>query len=268
MQWSAEDLASVLTNSPWVSLCIARNNATSIAQGRIVADPDENQPASTLTPNWVNVHPLMTPPDDRHQPPILTQGTAISYRIRLLTSKPMREAYLGVIDRGPGFARQIGLDPPFERQVSLENLMKGGRLEEFMVNNPDDIRLKGSERYIVLTITEARRHWFQSERKVWATDLWEERAKTELFMNLQLSDLAPVTFLSTRTGKKTPIVRYEPPGVDHLGAKFHFARQLPDGSPFVTPDDKELRFESKIDGKKIEAKFDLKKLICKGKLEY
>jgi hypothetical protein len=86
-------------------------------------------------------------------------------------------------------------------------------------------------------------------------------------MNLELKDLAQEAFLSTKTGKKVHIVAYEPPGVDRLGAKLYFPRRLPDESDLVTPMDNELRFETRVEGQKIEAKFDLRKLAYKGRLE-
>jgi hypothetical protein len=45
--------------------------------------------------------------------------------------------------------------------------------------------------------------------------------------------------------------RYDAPGLDQLGAKFYFSKILPDGSALVGPGDKELRFESRIEGKRI-----------------
>ncbi|HYK88429.1 MAG TPA: hypothetical protein VE398_06645 [Acidobacteriota bacterium] len=181
-------------------------------------------------------------------------------RIRLLTAAPVREAYLRIIDRGPVLAQHIGIEFPLEKEISLNDLMNRGRLQRFIEDNPDDIRTKGSDKFIVLSAIEARSYGFESFD-------WKEESRTDLLMDLQLPDLARVTSLSTKTGKKPHLVRYEQPGLDSLGAKFYFPRLLSDGRPFVTLRDKEPRFETKIGGKKIKVKFDLKKLVYLGRLQ-
>jgi hypothetical protein len=69
------------------------------------------------------------------------------------------------------------------------------------------------------------------------------------------------------TGKRLKVFDYIPPGADRLGAKILFQRILPDGTPFIAPGDKELRFETRINKMKIKVKFDLRKMLYKGKLE-
>ena len=86
-------------------------------------------------------------------------------------------------------------------------------------------------------------------------------------MDLQLSDLMDNTFLSTGGNRKVRIVKYERPSSDGLGAKFYFPRRLSSGKEWVNPQDKELRFTTRIRGKTITAKFDLMKLKLNGRLE-
>jgi hypothetical protein len=219
------------------------------------------------------LYPGQMPQEDR------LRGILIFYRVRLLTARPMREAYLGVIDRGPEFEMQIFTDLPLRKDISLENLNKESRLEKFMKENPQDIRLKGNDEYIVFTMTEAWRPYStdvyspagragqtqSTNIEIWKS--WRERTRPDQLASLELSDLVKATLLSTKNGEKTPLVRYEQPAGDNLGAKFYFPRLLPDGHPFVTLKDEELRFETRVGGKKIVAKFDLKKLIYQGKLE-
>jgi hypothetical protein len=94
-----------------------------------------------------------------------------------------------------------------------------------------------------------------------------ENTSPEELMTLQLSDVAGETFLSTETGRRVEILRYDRPSLDMLGAKLYFPRTLPDGRPLITNRDRELRFETRVGGKRIKAKFDLKKMKYKGKLE-
>ena len=80
-------------------------------------------------------------------------------------------------------------------------------------------------------------------------------------------DLQSHTFLASGRDGRVSAVHYEPPHSDWLGAKFYFPRYLPGGTPLITAKDKELKFETRIGGRKIKAKFDLRKLQYKGTLE-
>jgi len=159
----------------------------------------------------------------------------IYYRICLLTAKPIREALL----------RQLTFPP----------------------NIVNDIRVKGDDSHIIISLSIAMviPQYQRSEDQ--DESIWWEDSRPARLIALSSSFLAPDTSLSTKTGKKMPFVRYEPPGQDDLGAKFYFSRKLPDGSPRVTMDDKELRFETRIEGKRVRAKFNLKKLAYRDRLQ-
>jgi len=108
--------------------------------------------------------------------------------------------------------------------------------------------------------------------------------------HLRVPDLVNNTALSTDSGKRVYVSHYEPPGRDGLGAKFIFKRRLPNGSPLISGDDKEIRFETTIEltedfaitglppsdpqrsidhkrADRIYMKYDLRKMIFDGKLE-
>ena len=61
-------------------------------------------------------------------------------------------------------------------------------------------------------------------------------------------------------------MEFEPPN-SFLGAQFYFLRNLPNGQPFVSLADKELLFETRMNGHKIRVNFKLKKMLYRGKLE-
>ena len=266
-QWSAEDASKVLTESPWVSLSKAGYRYSAKTNGLMELDPAEQPSSPRIQPQPRKLDPGLPTPE--RQTRSLTSVMSIWYRIRLLTARPVREAYLSLIEHGPIVARQLGLEPHMAKAVSVEELTHGSRLERFMKENPNDIRLTGSDRFIVLTVTEIERTWFHNETNAqWGNDQWTENARSDVFMNLQLSDIAATTVLATKTGKKASLVRFEPPGRDNLGARMYFPRLLADGTPLVTLADRELRFESRIGKHRIEAKFDLRKLVCNGKLEF
>lgn len=96
---------------------------------------------------------------------------------------------------------------------------------------------------------------------------WKEITRPEIFTDVGSSDFLQATCISVQSGKCIHLDHYEQPGKDALGAKFYFPRLLPDGRPLVTSADKQLRFESRIRGKKIEARFNVRRLSYRGKLE-
>jgi hypothetical protein len=123
----------------------------------------------------------------------------------------------------------------------------------------------GSEEYIILSITETSYSPYLEPPDLWPPRY--ENSRPSLLMNLQLSDLADSTFLSTGGNQKVRIVKYDPPSYDGLGAKFFFPRRFSSGKEWVTPHDKNLRFTTRLRGKVITAKFDLRKLKLNGRLE-
>jgi len=220
------------------------------------------------------------------------QHIPLNYRIRLLSSRAVREALL----RSLSFSAKAASEASVERSVNVATLKKEAnadnelaRLEKFIADNPKDIRVKGDDNHAVISICLAAFIPAPEPPSGKTSDVfgvidwgpppapspasvprnlgWIENPRPEELSQLKFADLEETTILSTRTGKQIPLIRYDPPGMDGLGAKLYFPRHLPDGSPCVTVNDKELRFETKINGKKIKGKFDLKKLIYKGKLE-
>jgi hypothetical protein len=187
------------------------------------------------------------------------------YRVRLLTAAPVRQAYLRYATFVPD-RRLTG--------INYQDLQKEGTgdaaqnlYDKFVREFPDDIRLKGSDEYIVVCITETTHRRASDSR--WMTDPWppqSEQSIPDMFVDLQFSDLEGSAFLATDS-RKVPIARFAPPSNDHLGAKFYFPRHLPLGNDWVTRRDKKLHFNLQIPRTTITATFDLGKLIYNGKLE-
>jgi hypothetical protein len=76
------------------------------------------------------------------------------------------------------------------------------------------------------------------------------------FYRLDLSKLVSDTSLETDTGKRLNLLRYVPPSND--SAEFIFKSKLPDGTSFITIEDKELRFKTQINDRKINVKIKIK----------
>ena len=136
------------------------------------------------------------------------------FRMRFLTAMPVRMA----------IARSLMLKHPEK--------MTPGRLAglDRFVRQPDDLNI------IVLMTLSSTPAGSVSMRDYWTS-----------LLGLRTSNLTSNTFLATNSGRKVYLNRYEPPGKDGLGAKFFFPRFLDDGTPLVTPQDKEIRFETTLE---------------------
>jgi hypothetical protein len=243
-EWSEGQVDQILNNSAWVGICVAEQK-----RGQMEA----LQSAGVLP-------------------------SPLSWRVRLLTARPVREAFLAELSYAN--TRIKGSDSSSRRQAWFK---------EFMNSYPDDIKVKGDEDNIVVTVTLTQfiQSWVASQYEIdrharngsernatvvgedtrrMPSD-WKEEPRPEKLMDIQLSGIVAKTSLTTKTGRKAALIRYERPAMDMLGAKFYFPRKLPDGTPLVTPADKELQFETLVDGKRVRVNFNLKKMLYKGRLE-
>jgi hypothetical protein len=183
--------------------------------------------------------------------------------IRILTSKPVRDAQA---------MRTIFMNPRISHVVSIQDLSEefhqddheAGlmRLQRFAKTNPEDIRVIGNPEYIVISITmqQVTNCTFGSVRQ-------EITFPIDQFENAQPSEFIKNTYLLIGAKRRIPLSHYESPGKDRLGAKFFFPRFFPNGNRSVAVEDEELQFETRIQGEKITAKFNLKEMIYKDKLE-
>jgi hypothetical protein len=179
------------------------------------------------------------------------------YQFNLLTARPIREALL----------RSKSLTP--EKFIRMDAAGKNGeererdRLSEFVESNPENLIIEGDEAHIIVSLC-LRLLGKKLPSVSWI--IMDEAHSTEL-LALDPLELMAVTMLETETGKKVMLFRYEPAGRDNWGAKFYFKRRSADGSALVSAGDKELLFRTRLDGRQIKIKFDLRKMIYKGKLE-
>ncbi len=197
-------------------------------------------------------------------PPIFIDFPAM-YRVRLLSSKPIREAFL----------RLVSLTVR-ERTINMKDLsvpdiqMEQARLRRFLASETGKLVTQAEDRYIIICMTLKRyaqpfayrqdspfplpQHWI---------DLFNEERLPE-----DPSDLDPNTSLSTNTGRHVSLIQFIPPRKSQFGALFLFPRNLADGRPLIMAGDKELRFKAKIKGTNVKATFNLKKMVYKGNLEF
>jgi hypothetical protein len=157
-------------------------------------------------------------------------GVALYYRVRLLSAKPIRAAFVRLIE--------IQGAPP----------EKVAQWRTFVDRDFGD--------YIVVTITMDG----STDRKRMGTVMAE-------IGSVDAAALKATTYLERKDGKRVALMEYRAP-TDVLGAKFVFPRTL-DGKPFIAADSGELRFSTEA-GKvlKISKRFKVSEMMYDGKLEY
>lgn len=158
------------------------------------------------------------------------ESAAIHYRVRLLTAKPIRAAFVRLIELQGA---------PTERVAQLRS---------FVDRDFGD--------YIVVTIMAD------------GTDQKRKMAVNQILTSADTNALKEVTYLERKDGKRVQLVEYRAPTQDGLGAKLVFPRSL-EGKPFIEPTSGEVRFGLDL-GKtaKINRRFKVADMMYDGKLEF
>jgi len=232
-EWSTEEAISILDHSPWVAFAPAGVRQEVI--GRSGTRPVRGGGRSGT-------------------------GVNVLYQFRLLTARPIREAFVRMI-----CLHQYIVHP----SVDLEHVAAPSSPEEQQECQDEFISLHantpitaGQEKYIIIAVN-LRTGIFGSLEWV-----WREEPDGQELSDTAISDLTNSAKLITNSKRSVSLLKYEPPGPNWLGLLFFFPRNLPDGKPLITPSDKEFRFEAQINRKKIRVRFDLAKMFYKGKLEF
>jgi hypothetical protein len=158
------------------------------------------------------------------------ERAVIHYRVRLLTAKPIRAA----------FVRMVELQGAPPEKVT--------QLRTFVDRDFGD--------YIVVTITAE------------GTDQKQKMAVSQILTSADVNALKEVTYLERKDGKRVQLVDYRAPAQDGLGAKLVFPRTV-DGKPFIEPNSGEVRFAMEL-GKtaRINRRFKVADMMYDGKLEF
>jgi hypothetical protein len=154
----------------------------------------------------------------------------VSYHVRFLSAKPIRQA----------FARMIEIQEKDAKSVREQ-------LGPFVERDFSD--------YIVVAVS------FD------ASDGRFSGPVLQAFSSATAGTLKNQAYLERSDGKRLFVADYKPPSNDGLGAKYIFPRNV-DGQPFLT-DTGDVRFFSQVSEKiKINTKYKLKDMVYEGKLEY
>jgi hypothetical protein len=187
-EWSQKDVDKLLNNSPWGQTQVYSDTSNEFKRGVSRAALGTNDDS---TGDYSALH--------------------LNIRIRLLSSRPVRQAFSRLI-----MLMQKGSVPD---QLAAQ-------LKDFVNRDPGP--------YIVVAV-DADANESKNLIREFRT-LLDSRALADLKLN---------TYLSGKGGERVYVTQYIPPQKDNLGAKFVFPR-LVNGEPFVTPDSNDLRFYSEL----------------------
>jgi len=219
-EWSAKDAEKILNDSAWgqtqtESQDSPQASSSTSAITQTTAARREDQRLSSAT-NVESGEKKET-------------GMSVHYRVRLLSAKPIRAAFVRMIE--------LQGAPP----------EKVAQWRTFVDRDFGD--------YIVVTITMDG-----NDRKRMAL-------ATDEISKIDPEALKTTTFLERKDGKRIALMEYRAP-TDVLGAKFVFPRML-NGKPFIDADSGEVRFTTEAGkALKITRRFKVSEMIYDGKLEY
>ncbi|HET8782561.1 MAG TPA: hypothetical protein VFM63_09085 [Pyrinomonadaceae bacterium] len=160
------------------------------------------------------------------------QAIATNYRVRLLSAKPVRQAFMRVIE--------------LAQKEADKELISG--LNSFVDRDFSD--------FIVVAVT------------VDSTDGRFSGPPMQALASSTVGTLRNKTYLERKDGKRVFLMQYHAPINDGLGAKFIFPR-IVDEKKFVTAETGSFRFFSEVTGQiKLNVTFKTSDLMYNGQLEY
>ena len=192
-QWNKKEAQKVLEDSPW-------------SQTQTETDTSEMSYSPTNMGDTRN----------RESQGATNQATSVKFQIRLFTARPIRQAYVRLIELSQGeFSEQEG-----EKRRAWANL--------------------AATDSIIVTVKYA------------SADQRYERRVMQSFNSAITSVLKNSVYLERKDGKRIFLEEYVPPSKDMFGARFIFPRTV-DGQPFLTADSGSLRFHADYENKALEA---------------
>lgn len=218
-EWSKKDVEKTLNDSPW-------------AQTQTETDTSEMNYSPTIS-QTTNARREDTRITEASKVESGAKNSAMSvkYRIRLLSAKPIREAFARMVLS----AQQ---SPPAELAAQLQG---------FVDRDFSD--------YVVVAVS------------VEASDQRYGAPIAQAFNSATADMLKNTTYLERKDGKRLFLMDYRPPANDGMGAKFVFARTV-DGKSFIGEGDS-VRFVSEFNDKvKLNARYKTSEMTYNGKLEY
>jgi hypothetical protein len=211
VEWSSQEVKKMLDDSPW-------------SHSQVETDTSE----MFFRPDGANGRTS----SQRTAMGQTNQATSVNYRVRLLSARPIREA----------FARQVLLTQKTEEPQLV------AQLRSFVERDFSE--------YIVVAVT------YDTKDPRYAN------VPNQAFAGAVTGKLKNTTYLDRNDGKRLFLADYRPPSTDAMGAKFIFLRNV-DGKPFLTPESSFVRFYSEVGGTvKLDVRFKISDMQYNGRLEY
>ena len=227
-EWTKAEAEKILNNSAW------GQTQTDTDTSEMMYSPTSQTGASSSTRSGV----LGTQSDrqsvnnNRVAQGANNQAISVNYHVRLLSAKPVRQAFMRVIE--------------LTQKTPDEELIGG--LRSFVDRDFSE--------FIVVAVT------FDS------TDGRYSGPALQAFASSNAGKLKNNTYLERKDGKRVFLMQYHPPINDGLGAKFIFPRVV-DEKKFVNVDSGSFRFYSEVTSQiKLNVTFKTADLMYNGKFEY
>jgi len=217
-EWSEKETQKVLNDSAWGQTQIETNTSEMFynpsSQGRASNRPLDNTPSSNT--------------NDRSSQGALNQATNINYRIRLLTSKPIRQA--------------------IARRAQLQNPEMAEQLKAFAEQQTD--------KFIVVAVD-----YDSSDRRFSGNAM-------QIFNSSNIGVLKNNTYLETKDGKRVFLQQYMAPINDGMGAKFVFPRTVDEQPFINSESGYLRFYAEMAKDIKLNMRFKISDMMYEGKLEY
>jgi hypothetical protein len=218
-EWSKKDAEKTLNDSAWAQTQSEGEESTSASSSSAITQ--------VAAPRAADRDISRSGESGQSKP-----TTMVKYRIRLLTAKPIREAFSRIV-----VLNQENPSPELAQQ-----------LQGFIDRDFSD--------YIIVAVTLET-----NDKRMGGTVM-------QTLSSTSVEALKNNAFLERKDGKRLVLQDYRAPTTDGMGAKFIFPRKL-DGEPFVVDPKDNLRFVAQFNEKiKISARYKLSEMFYNGSVEY
>jgi hypothetical protein len=228
LSWSKTDAEKILNHSAWGQTQTETDTSEMVYSptNRGTSSVGRSDASRGRTGDQQSIN------NDRADRGATNQAISVNYHVRLLSAKPVRQAFMRVISLT-------------EKNPDAE-LLQG--LESFVQRDFKD--------YIVVAV---------------ALDSIDARFSApaqQSFVTARIGTLKNASYLERKDGKRVFLMDYHPPISDGLGAKFIFPRRV-DERLFLSADSGSVRFYCELTPQiRLNVTFKLSDMMYEGKLEY
>ena len=230
-EWSVNDANKILNDSPW------GQTQTDTNASEMVYSPTVGSAAGPAGTRSARTGGIRDEQADRNRSRATegayNQAVEISYRIRFLSARPVREALAATI---------------LQQQSSASPAQVKRQMQQFVDRNFGD--------FIVVAVNY---------------DATDQRLSGKAFQDFNTARAEAIknnTYLERGDGRRVFLLDYRPPIDDGIGARFVFPRVV-DGRPFLNSESGEVRFYSEVGvNVKMNLRFKVADMFYNGKLEY